>query len=88
MNPRNILALFCLAAMLSASAIAADQASAAKLPVTTTSPAAARAFESGMVEYENHRWNLALSDWNKAIKLDPKFAQAYVWICFTTNDPA
>ena len=41
-----------------------------------------------MVHYENHRWNLALDDWNKAIKLDPKFAQAYVWICLTTADPA
>jgi tetratricopeptide (TPR) repeat protein len=91
MNPRNILALFCLAGMLTAAALAKsapDQASAVKLPVTTASKAAARAFESGMVEYENHRWNLALRDWNQAIKADPKFAQAYVWICFTTNDPA
>ena len=60
----------------------------AKLPVTTTSPEAARYFESGMVHYENHRWNLALRDWNEAVKLDPNFAQAYVWICFTTADPA
>jgi tetratricopeptide (TPR) repeat protein len=93
MNSRNILALVCLAAMLSASALAGtraapDPASALKLPVTTASPAAARAFESGMVEYENHRWNFALRDWNEAIRLDPNFAQAYVWICFTTNDPA
>jgi len=41
-----------------------------------------------MVHYENHRWNLALGDWNQAIKLDPNFAQAYVWVCFTTADPA
>jgi len=59
-----------------------------KLPVTTTSQAAARAFETGMVHYENHRWNLALGAWNEALKLDPNFAQAYVWICFTTADPA
>lgn len=58
------------------------------LPVTTRSQAAARYFESGMVHYENHRWNLALDDWNQTIKFDPKFAQAYVWICFTTADPA
>jgi tetratricopeptide (TPR) repeat protein len=77
--------------VMGASAIssrAADQASAPKLPVTTASQAAAGYFESGMVHYENHRWNLALSDWNKAIKVDPNFAQAYVWICFTTADPA
>lgn len=60
---------------------------AAKLPVTTASQEAARHFESGMVHYENHRWNFALDDWNEAVKLDPNFAQAYVWICFTTADP-
>ena len=47
-----------------------------------------RTFESGTVDYENHRWNFALRDWNEAVKLDPKFARAYVRICFTTNDPA
>jgi len=67
---------------------AAAEASAPKLPVTTASQTAARYFETGMVHYENHRWNLALSDWNEAIKIDPNFAQAYVWICFTTADPA
>lgn len=67
---------------------AADQASAAKLPVKSASQGAARYFETGMVHYENHRWNFALRDWNEAIRLDPNFAQAYVWICLTTNDPA
>jgi len=67
---------------------AAEGKAPAKLPVTTSSAAAARFFESAMVHYENHRWNLALNDWNDAIKADPNFAQAYVWICFTTADPA
>ena len=70
------------------SGYATKDGSAAKLPVTTASQEAARYFESGMVHYENHRWNLALDDWNEAVKLDPNFAQAYVWICFTTADPA
>jgi tetratricopeptide (TPR) repeat protein len=65
-----------------------NDGSSTKLPVTTSSPEAARHFESGLVHYENHRWNLALSEWNEAIKLDAKLAQAYVWICFTTADPA
>lgn len=60
---------------------------AAKMPVTTKSPAAARSFESAMVHYENHRWNFALRDWNEAIRHDPALAQAYVWICLTTTDP-
>src|SRR5215471_10543047 len=58
------------------------------LPVTTSSAAAARYYENGMVNYENHRWNLALNDWHEAVKLDPKFALAYTWICMTTTDPA
>jgi tetratricopeptide (TPR) repeat protein len=58
------------------------------LPVTTLSRAAARYFESGMVEYEKHRWNLALDDWHKAVKLDPQFALAHTWICMTTVEPA
>src|SRR5579871_2885865 len=58
------------------------------LPVTTSSAAAARYFENGMVHYENHRWNLALNDWREAVKLDSKFALAYTWICMTTTDPA
>ena len=59
-----------------------------RLPVTTSSAAAGRYYENGMVQYENHRWNLALNDWHEAVRLDPKFALAYTWICMTTVDPA
>src|SRR6516162_8645745 len=61
---------------------------AQKLPVTTNSSAAARYYETGMVHFENHRWNFALRDWREAVHLDPRFALAYTWICFTTTDPA
>ena len=67
---------------------AASKMQTQKTPVTTASAAAARYFENGMVHYENHRWNLALNDWREAVKLDPKFAMAYTWICMTTVDPA
>src|SRR5215467_988699 len=66
----------------------ADDVKEQKFPVTTSSRAAARYFETGMVHYENHRWNFALRDWHEAVQLDPKFALAYTWICFTTTDPA
>jgi len=65
----------------------ADDTKEQKFPVTTSSRAAARYFETGMVHYENHRWNFALRDWHEALQLDPKFALAYTWICFTTTDP-
>lgn len=82
------LTAFALTLCALVSARSAEPGAPARLPVTTSSPAAARVFESAMVHYENHRWNLALNDWNQAIKLDPKFAQAYVWISLTTADPA
>jgi tetratricopeptide (TPR) repeat protein len=91
MKPVHLSIVFLLATGIttaSASSSGAADASPSKLPVTTASPAAARSFETGMVHYENHRWNLALNAWNEAIKADPNFAQAYVWICFTTSDPA
>jgi len=83
----SLLAL-CLAVAASAVPARANEPAAQKLPVTTSSRAAARYFETGMVHFENHRWNFALRDWNEAIKLDPNFAQAYVWLCFATPDPA
>jgi tetratricopeptide (TPR) repeat protein len=84
----RLSALAICVAMCAGAARAAEANAPAKLPVTTSSAAAARYFESAMVHYENHRWNLALNDWNEAIKADPNLAQAYVWICFTTADPA
>lgn len=82
------LPVLAICVAMCASGRASEANAPAKLPVTTSSAAAARYFESAMVHYENHRWNLALNDWNEAIKADPNFAQAYVWICFTTADPA
>jgi tetratricopeptide (TPR) repeat protein len=79
---------FAQEAVKSVPADAKAATAAQKLPVTTSSHAAARYFETGMVHFENHRWNFALRDWREAAQLDPKFALAYTWICFTTTDPA
>jgi tetratricopeptide (TPR) repeat protein len=68
--------------------LSADNNKDERLPITTASKAAAHYFETGMVHYENHRWNFALRDWREALQLDPNFALAYTWICFTTTDPA
>lgn len=94
---RALCALFILAVFLLLQSSASpqarkDSADAAPapltLPVTTSSPAAARYFENGMRQYEMHRWNFALMAWNEAVKLDPDFALAHAWICMTTVDPA
>lgn len=69
-------------------ATASGASESLSMPVTTSSPAAARYFENGMRQYEMHRWNFALNDWHEAVKLDPDFALAHAWICMTTVDPA
>jgi tetratricopeptide (TPR) repeat protein len=78
--------LVTIARSMSAAAAVADKDE--HFPVTSTSKPAAHYFETGMVHYENHRWNFALRDWREAVQLDPNFALAYTWICFTTTDPA
>jgi tetratricopeptide (TPR) repeat protein len=93
MRIQRLLPLFLLMAALVTATAQSTQAAPKKtadanFPVTTSSRAAARYFETGMVHYENHRWNFALRDWREALQLDPKFALAYTWICFTTTDPA
>src|SRR5262249_41928623 len=82
------LLVLATARSLTAAAKISDNNKDERFPVTTSSHAAARYFETGMVNYENHRWNFALRDWREAVQLDPNFALAYTWICFTTTDPA
>src|ERR1043166_6575739 len=90
--PRLMLAFFLVAVVAAAYpqpvTKTAGNSKAQKFPVTTSSAAAGRYFETGMVHYENHRWNFALRDWREAAALDPKCALAYTWICFTTTAPA
>lgn len=85
---RFLLLIVCAAVCWSITALAADDGVAKTLPVTTSSAAAARHYEKGMLHYEDHRWNLALNDWHEAVRLDPNFSLAYTWICMTTVDPA
>lgn len=87
-KPRAILPAQSSPAQASGTNQAQGQSQAKKLPLTTASEAAAHYYETGMVHFENHRWNFALRDWREAVQLDPKFALAYTWICFTTTDPA
>jgi len=48
-----------------------EQAIPAKLPVTTSSTEAAQYFEAGMVNYENHKWNLAVDPGTGRSRLIP-----------------
>src|SRR5260221_12976051 len=83
------LALFIMAALLTVPAqstpTGAHDVKGGKSPVTTSSKAAARYFETGMVHYENHRWNFALRDWREKVALAPKFSPACTCRCFPTS---
>jgi tetratricopeptide (TPR) repeat protein len=57
------------------------------LPVTTTSATARKEFERAMVDLELLRRTDALDDLRKAVKHDPKFAQAYILLSHLAHDP-
>ena len=84
------LILMCLAAL---SAYAASErrqpaaTQATKITITTSSPDARKLFEFGIVEFENEHINKALENWHIAIRRDPSFAMAHLFISEGTYDP-
>src|SRR6202521_6330912 len=62
-------------------------AQAAHIAVTTSRPDARKLFESGMVEFENEHISRAMENWRTAIKKDPSFALAHLFISEATSDP-
>ena len=63
------------------------QATAASLPVTTSSPQARSLYEKGMQDYENLYLERCNDDWRAAVKEDPELAVAWAWIAFNSSDP-
>ncbi len=57
------------------------------LPVTSKSVPAKKAFEQGVLDYENLKVSEALEQWRRATKLDPEFALAYAFISRVSSDP-
>ncbi len=58
-----------------------------RLPMTTSSPEAAKLFEEGLhLRYDYHT-EQALAKWREATSKDPNFAQAWVCIVMLTSDP-
>lgn len=59
-----------------------------RLPITTSSPEAARLFEEGLhLRYDYHT-DGALSKWREAAMKDPNFAQAWTYIVWFGLNPA
>jgi hypothetical protein len=58
-----------------------------RLPLTTSSPEAAKLFEEGLrFSYDIHI-EQALAKWREAISKDPDFTQAWAHILLLTSDP-
>jgi len=60
---------------------------ATNIIITTSRPDARRLFESGMAEFENEHINKALENWQTAIRKDPSFAVAHLFISEATYNP-
>src|SRR5205807_9984877 len=55
--------------------------------ITTSRPDARKLFESGMVEFENEHIQKALENWQTAVRKDPSFALAHLFISEASYDP-
>ncbi|HLO08202.1 MAG TPA: hypothetical protein VK198_16260, partial [Terriglobales bacterium] len=64
------------------------QSSSKTMPVTTSSPKARDLFDRALTDYENLYLERANIGWRAAVKADPNFAVAYVFIAYNSNDPA
>jgi Tfp pilus assembly protein PilF len=58
-----------------------------RLPITTSSPEAARLFEEGLHFFYDVHPEQTLGKWREATRKDPNFAQAWVYIMSLTSDP-
>src|SRR5213594_843753 len=80
-----VLMLFlCFAA---APLMATRKALSETMPVTTSSAKARALYEKAMADYENLYLERANQEWRAAVKADPNFALAQVWIAFNSRDP-
>ncbi len=58
-----------------------------RLPITTSSPEAARLFDEGVHLSYDVRTEQALAKWREATRKDPNFARAWAYIVFASSDP-
>jgi tetratricopeptide (TPR) repeat protein len=83
------LILVCLSALSANAGVERKQplaSQATNISITTSRPDARKLFESGMVEFENEHTNKALENWQTAIRKDPSFAVAHLFISEATYD--
>jgi tetratricopeptide (TPR) repeat protein len=59
----------------------------AELPVTTSSAKARELYVKGMADFENYQLERANDEWRAAVKEDPNFAAAWIWLAFNSSNP-
>jgi tetratricopeptide (TPR) repeat protein len=64
-----------------------SRAATTSLPVTTSSADARALYQKGMADLENLYVDRSLDEWRAAVKLDPNFGLAWVWIAFESSNP-
>jgi len=82
-----LISLSALSAYAAAERKQPPASQATSISITTSRPEARKLFESGMVEFENEHIHKALDNWHAAIKKDPSFALAHLFISEATYDP-
>jgi len=80
----RVLTLVIAISILIISSCIQDQ-SASKMPVTTDSELAHELYETGMLAFDQIKFELAYHNLEMAIKEDPDFFMAYFWIYFMSG---
>lgn len=86
MSLRRSACLFLLVCLAPLSGSAHNPA-LSKLPVTTSSAAARKRFDRAMEDLECLRQSQAVEGLQQAVKLDPKFTQAWIMLAHISHDP-
>src|SRR5690349_25039938 len=57
------------------------------LSMAASVPDARKLFEAGLTAFENEHYPQAVDNWRQALRKDPRFALAHLFISFVSTDP-
>ncbi|HET9181388.1 MAG TPA: tetratricopeptide repeat protein [Candidatus Angelobacter sp.] len=85
---RKLALSACVALLLSSAGAALSKPQNIGLEITTKSPEARAFFVSGLEKWQTLYSEQGLENWRKAVKADPNFALAHIFLADFSNDPA